>query len=156
MALCTLTAGGCDASGLADDELVGKVIRVADGDTITIQTPIGDQEKIRLFGIDAPERGQAFGRKSQRALADLVAGRTVTVLIQDEDPYGRLVGVVYADDETDVNAKMVDLGLAWVYRRYTNDPELIELEEDARDAGRGLWRDPDPLPPHVWRARNPR
>ncbi len=152
---CALCATACEAPSFAADELVGRVVRVADGDTITIQTAAGKQEKIRLFGIDAPERGQAFGRKSQQTLAALVAGKEVVIEIEDEDRYGRLVGMVYRGD-TNVNARMVEAGMAWVYRRYMDDPQWLDLEERARDEGRGLWRDPDPVWPGEWRSQNPR
>lgn len=151
--LLLLTWAACEIPKSEPDQITGKVVRVADGDTLTVRTATGEQTKIRLFGIDAPERSQAFGRKSQQSLADLVAGRDITIAIEDEDQYGRLVGVIYRDD-TNVNTAMLEQGMAWVYRRYNDDPEWIELETRARDERRGLWRDPNPVPPHEWRKRH--
>lgn len=135
------------------DEIRGKVVRVADGDTITVREPNSDQTKIRLFGIDAPERGQAFGQKSRKTLANLVANQTVDILIEDEDQYGRIVGIVLLNDKN-INLSMVESGMAWVYRRYQDNPEWIEAEENARDARRGLWIDSNPERPAEWRYRN--
>lgn len=155
--LCLLLSlSNCDGSWssyTAYDEIRGKVVRVADGDTITIREPDSEQTKVRLFGIDAPERGQAFGQKSRRTLAGLIANQTVDILIEDEDQYGRIVGIVLLDEEN-INLSMVKSGMAWVYRRYQDDPEWLEAEANARDAGRGLWSVPNPEPPADWRYRN--
>lgn len=137
------------------ERISGRVVNIADGDTLTIRTADGNTEKIRLFGIDAPERGQPFGRKAQAALDAMIAGKTVTVKIEDRDQYGRLVGVVFRDT-TNLNAAMLEQGMAWVYRKYTHDAEWIALETRARSERRGLWRDPNPVPPREWRKRHSR
>lgn len=132
-------------------ELTGKVVGIADGDTLTVlvdRKPV----KVRLEGIDAPERSQAFGARSREKLSELVFGKTVRVVTYGTDRYGRTLGVVFIDGEN-VNAKMIESGLAWHYKRYSSDAELDRLERDARREKRGLWSDPAPVEPWNWRAR---
>jgi len=120
-----------------------------DGDTLTIVID-GQQEKIRLSDIDTPERKQPYGTRAKQALSELAFGKTITVLTTTKDRYGRVIGHITADG-VDVNAELVRLGYAWVYRRYSNDKELIHLEENARSGGLGLWADSNPIPPWEWR-----
>jgi endonuclease YncB( thermonuclease family) len=129
----------------------GRVVRVFDGDTIELR--VGDEtRRIRLAGIDAPERGQPWAERSKQALAHRVFGREVRVNAVDVDRHGRLVGEVYADNVC-VNCELVRDGHVWVYRRYTDDPVLIGLEAEARAARRGLWGLPAEqiVPPWEWR-----
>ena len=131
----------------------GKVIGVTDGDTIKILHN-KQQLKIRLAEIDTPEKGQPYGNKAKQALSDLVFGKKVRVVKQDVDRYGRIVGRVYLGD-LDVNAEMVRLGYAWVYRKYAKDKTLYELEKQAQAERQGLWAVPDfqRIPPWEWRKR---
>ena len=133
-------------------ELTGRVVGISDGDTLTLLTDNRRQIRIRLYGIDAPEAHQPYGNRSRQALSALVFRRRVTVEVVDTDRYGRKVGRVIAGG-TDVNATMVRLGAAWVYRAYTNDPALLRLEAEARAARRGLWALPEAQrrPPWEWR-----
>jgi len=80
-----------------------------------------------------------------------VFGKSVTVQVLDRDRYGRTVGVVLLPDGRSLNHELVRAGLAWMYRRYTNDQSLSDLEEEARVARRGLWADPNPIAPWKWR-----
>jgi micrococcal nuclease len=129
--------------------LVGRVVKIADGDTLTML--IDDrQEKIRLSDIDTPERKQPFGMRAKQALADMTFGKTIIVETSTRDRYGRVIGHVVVDD-LDVNAELVRRGYAWVYRRYTDDAELIRLEQIARTEGLGLWAESNPIPPWEWR-----
>ena len=138
------------------EELTGKVIRVSDGDTITVLGPANQQHKIRLMGIDAPEKGQAFGNKSRDSLASIVAGRNVAVEWHKRDRYGRLVGQVFADSH-DVGIVQIERGMAWHYKAYAREqrPEDAQAyagaEVESRAARRGLWADPRPVPPWEWR-----
>jgi endonuclease YncB( thermonuclease family) len=132
--------------------LAGRVIAVHDGDTLSIRSASGLTTRVRLFGIDAPERGQAYGSASRRALAMLVAGREVRVVERGRDSYGRLLGTVHLEAQ-DVNARLVRDGYAWVYERFERDAALLALQAEAKAARRGLWRDPHPEPPWRWRAR---
>lgn len=136
---------------LMDPELTGKVVGISDGDTLTVlvdRKPV----KVRLEGIDAPERAQAFGARSREKLSEIVFGKTVRIVTYGTDRYGRTLGVVYIDG-VNVNAKMIESGLAWHYKRYSSDAELDRLERDARREKRGLWSDPAPVKPWNWRAR---
>jgi len=134
----------------AAPEFHGRVVGVADGDTITVLHD-GRAEKIRLYGIDAPEKGQAFGQRAKEFTAELAFGITVTVRVRDHDRYGRTVAEVVLPDGQSLNQELVRAGYAWWYRRYSKDPILARLEADAHDAHRGLWADPHPVPPWDWR-----
>ncbi|HEX7038315.1 MAG TPA: thermonuclease family protein [Pseudomonadales bacterium] len=129
--------------------LVGRVDYVADGDTLTVRIG-GQRHRIRLHEIDAPEQGQPGSREARRALADKVEGNYVRVQIADVDEYGRTVGKVWLG-ERDINRELVREGHAWAYRRYLDDSSLLEDEAAAREAGRGLWQHPAPVPPWEWR-----
>ena len=129
----------------------GPVVGVIDGDTIDILHN-GKAQRIRLYGIDCPEKGQAFGKVAKWATSALVFGRTVTIQTQDTDKYKRVVAHVLLADETNVNQKLVKDGWCWWYRKYApGDATLATLETTAREAKRGLWVDPYPIPPWEWR-----
>ena len=110
-----------------------------------------------LTDIDTPERQQPFGTKAKQTLSDLAFGKHASVIEITKDRYGRIVGRIYVDS-TDVNRELVAQGFAWVYRKYSNDAELLELEAQAMEKGLGLWADPNPIPPWEWRRgrRTPR
>jgi len=131
----------------------GRVVGVGDGDSITVLKE-RQQVKVRLVDIDAPERAQPFGNRSKQSLESLVKGKEVRVVERGKDRYDRVLGRVYHGD-IDVNAEQVRLGMAWVYRPFAGDTTLYEIEAGAREAKRGLWRDPHPTPPWQWRKANP-
>ena len=135
----------------AADTLTGKVVRIADGDTVTILVG-SNQVRVRLFGIDAPERGQDYSRKSKEALADLVFDKEVRVVVHDKDRYGRTVGDIYIGGLL-VNEKMIKDGWAWNYAHYSKSKHYAELEREAREAKRGLWAGKNPIPPWDYRAQ---
>jgi endonuclease YncB( thermonuclease family) len=133
-------------------EFTGQVVGVQDGDTLTVRKDGGVQVRIRLWGIDAPERGQAYTNPAKRYLASLAFGKTVRVLVRDYDHYGRTVGEVILPDGRNVNQEMVRSGYAWWFRRYApQDRVLAQLETEARQARRGLWADPQTEPPWDFR-----
>ena len=142
----------------SSSDLVGRVVKVADGDTITILDASKTQHKIRLQGIDAPEKGQAFGKVSRQYLAGMVAGREVRVAWQKRDRYQRILGTVFVDGR-DINLEMLKAGMAWHYKKYDTNPAYAKAESEARTARRGLWQDKNPTPPetfrHKGRARSP-
>ncbi len=109
-------------------DFTGRVVGVSDGDTITVLHN-GKGERIRLHGIDCPEKRQAFGKRAKQLTSNLVFGKTVTVQFVDRDRYGRTVGVVLLPDGRSLNHELVRAGLAWMYRRYTTDQSLSDLEE---------------------------
>lgn len=144
--------------GVCAQELRGRVVSVADGDTITVLDSTNTQHKIRLNGIDAPESKQDFGQVSKRNLSDLVFGKDVTVRWSKMDKYRRIVGTVFVGG-TNANLEQLKGGFAWYYRQYERDvaPDLRNAyeraEADARAARRGLWSQPNPQPP--WEFRHP-
>lgn len=133
------------------EKLSGKVVGITDGDTISV---LIDKEsiKVRLEGIDAPESGQSYGKKSKQALSEMVFEKSVTVNKTGKDRYGRTLGVVIVD-ELDVNAWMIEEGWAWHYTKYNDEDRLAKLEVAARTQKRGLWADDTPLAPWEFRAR---
>jgi micrococcal nuclease len=142
-ALCWPTAAFAD--------FTGKVVAVKDGDTLEVLTG-GVAVRVRLSGIDCPEKGQAFGQRAKQAASDLTFGKTVEVRDTGRDRYGRTVGEVMLQDGRSLNRELVRAGLAWWYRQYAKkDADLARLEKEAREAKLGLWADADPLPPWNWR-----
>jgi endonuclease YncB( thermonuclease family) len=132
-------------------DLLGQVVGIQDGDTLTLLTPERRQVRVRLYGIDAPESRQPYGTRAQQELSALVFRKQVLVTVEDTDHYGRTVGRIWVD-RPDVNAELVRRGAAWVYRQYNRDPALPPLEAEARQAKRGLWALPagEQVPPWVW------
>lgn len=132
----------------------GKVVGVADGDTITV---LRDKEQVRvsLYGIDTPEQSQAFSKKAKQFTSGIVFGEQVRVESITEDRYGRTVGIVFLDGLI-LNEELIAVGLAWVYTRYCDRPicqKWKRLEFEAREAKMGLWADPNPIPPWMFRRK---
>ena len=132
-------------TGIAGDSFSGNVVAISDGDTIRVMHN-GRAERIRLWGIDCPEKRQPFGTRATQFTGDLAFGKDVKVLVRDVDRYGRTVGEVILPDGRSLNRELVRAGLAWWYRHYApNDRELERLEAEARTARRGLWADKEPV-----------
>ncbi len=137
--------------------VVGKVVSVTDGDTITVLDDQRTQHKIRLAGIDAPEKAQAFGQRSKEALSALVFGSRVTVETEKQDRYRRTIGKVVIDGR-DANLAMVVAGMAWHYKKYEGEQSLsdrllyADAEREAREVRRGLWQDAAPTAPWDFRS----
>ena len=146
----------CTAS--ASKIIQGKVVSVADGDTITVLDAEKTQHKIRLQGIDAPEKAQAFGAKSKQALYEMVHGKTVQVSFEKSDKYGRILGKVLLDGQ-DICHQQIRAGLAWHYKKYQNQQPLADRdaysasETEANNEKLGLWSDPRPVAPWDFRKR---
>lgn len=129
----------------------GEVVSVLDGDTIDVLHN-GKAERIRLHGIDCPEKGQPYGNQAKRATSTLIFAQHVTLQIHGRDKYGRILAEVLLADGTNVNHTLVKDGWCWWYRKYApNDTTFEQLEREAIEAGRGLWVDPEPLPPWEYR-----
>ena len=143
----------CDALAAT---LAGRVVGVSDGDTVTVLTAENRQFKIRLSGIDAPEKKQPFGAHAKETLSRQLFGQAVTVEWTKTDRYGRIVGKIEVDG-VDANLEQIREGSAWVYTQYlrelpVEDRKLyLEAERQAKSERRGLWRDNDPEPPWQWR-----
>ena len=128
------------------------MVGIADGDTITVLQN-KTQYKIRLYGIDTPEKAQDFGKRAKQFTSGLVYGKHVKVVQEDVDRYGRIVGMVYVDGVC-VNEEIIKNGFAWVYKRYCNSPVCetwLNLESEARSSGAGLWSHKNPIPPWDFR-----
>ena len=142
--------------GANAEAITGRVVGIADGDTVTVLDAARVQHKLRLSGIDAPEKAQPFGNRSKESLSDLAFDKTVTVETDKRDRYGREVGKVLVNGR-DVNLIQVERGMAWHYKAYEreqspSDRKLYDAAEaDARAGRRGLWRDADPVPPWDYR-----
>lgn len=132
-------------------EFQARVIRIADGDTLTVlfqKRPV----RLRLLGVDAPEVRQAYGNRARRFAASLVFGKTVTVRAISNDRYGRKLVTIILPDGRNLNHELVRAGFAWWFRRYApGDRELERLEARARGERVGLWQDTNPTPPWEFR-----
>ena len=137
----------------ARGDFVGKVVGVSDGDTIEVMRA-GRAVRVRLEGVDCPESRQAYGTRAKQFTSELVFGKTVSVQVRGTDQYGRILGEVILPNGRSLNRELVRNGYAWWYRRYSNDPVLQQLEQEARRERRGLWRDRNPTPP--WEFRRER
>lgn len=153
LAICVAVAAPLPA---ASEPALAKVVGVHDGDTVTVLDADSRQLRVRLAGIDAPERGQAFGQRSKEALSDCAFAKEVVLVGDKVDRYGRLVAKVLATG-VDCNLRQVSLGLAWHYKQYEREQSgaerraYAEAENAARDAGAGLWRE-RPQPPWEYRS----
>lgn len=139
---------------LADPKiLTGRVVAISDGDTVTILDADKTQHKIRLAGIDAPEKKQAFGTKSREALAEMIHEKDVVVEWSSRDKYGRIIGVIRIG-ERNINREMIAGGWAWHYRQFSKSKGLQAAEDEAREKRRGLWADEKtPEPPWEFRKQ---
>src|SRR5210317_1981017 len=134
----------------------GEVVGITDGDTITVlNSKTLKGVKIRLYGIDTPERGQAFSKRAKQFTSKLVYGKVVEVKVMATDRYGRTVAMIYADN-TLLNEELVKAGMAWVFWKYCHHP-ICETWENfqlrARFDKRGLWADPNRIPPWEYRRK---
>jgi len=152
-------------SGAVSADISGKVVAVTDGDTIKVLDSNHVQHKVRLSGIDAPEKGQPFGNASRQNLASLVAGKDVRIETSKKDRYGRVLGKVWVQPQDcpgcgktlDANHAQILSGMAWRYLDYVKDlpPEdrgrYESAETEARKRRRGLWSEANAIPPWAWR-----
>lgn len=158
MAVCVVfVAGHCAAGKRLEQELRGRVVAIADGDTFTLLGPENQQYKIRMQGIDAPEKRQAFGSASKKSLSDKIFQSDVRILWKSRDKYGRLLGEVYLGDRH-INLEQVSDGMAWWYVEYApSAKDLKAAEQRARKDSLGLWKDvattTPPIPPWEWRKQ---
>lgn len=141
----------------AADTILGRVVGVTDGDTISVVAEENRQFKVRLAGIDAPEKKQPFGQKSKAMLAEKIYGKQVVVEWNKRDRYQRIVGKVVADG-SDVGLSLISSGLAWHYKKYESEQtqedrrRYSDAEVLARSNRLGVWSEENPTPPWVWRS----
>lgn len=139
---------------IKDPNLIqGHVVGVTDGDTFTLLTKQKKQIKIRLYGIDCPEKGQDFGQIAKQKLSMLIFNKDVIAKRKDTDRYGRTVAIVYDKNNTCINEEMLRSGLAWHYIRYDSNPAWEQMQNGARNKKVGLWAHPNPIPPWQWRVK---
>lgn len=140
---------------LAAGTVTGRIVGVTDGDTVKILTADKKEIKVRLYGVDCPEKAQAFGQVAKKFTSDLAFGKDARVEVIDTDRYDRSVGIVKTGERSSVNEQLVAAGLAWRYAQYCKrEPlctDLGRLEQEARTAKRGLWADQNPVAPWQWR-----
>ena len=130
-----------------------QVVGITDGDTFKGLTKENEEIKYRIYGIDAPEKKQAFGTKSKEYLSNLIFGKTVGIKVDSKDRYGRLIVWVITPDGKDVSAEMIKAGMAWHYKQY-DDTELYEtLETEAKGNHTGLWLDNESIAPWEFRKK---
>jgi micrococcal nuclease len=139
-------------------EIRGTAVAISDGDTFTLKDAGNQTYKIRLAGIDAPEKKQDYGSRAKIELSSLIWGKPLTVEIIDTDRYKRNIGRVSTPETGKhpagaVNLRMVENGMAWHYSQYDKSPELAKAEKKARDAKKGLWEKPGAVAP--WKFRKP-
>ena len=138
--------------------LVGKVVGVSDGDTITVLDATRTEHKVRLMGIDAPEKSQDFGNQSKRALSNYIYQKEVTVEYKKFDKYKRKVGKVIFEGK-DICLLMIELGLAWHYKDYEKEQSKADrdlysqAELKARNEKRGLWQTGNAIEPSIFRQK---
>lgn len=153
-----LAPAGTGAAPGTADTLAGESIAVQDGDSFILRADDGRKLRIRIEGIDAPEKGQPFADVSRRHLAALLRARHLTLEVRKIDPYGRQVAQV-RDGDTDVGLAQIEAGLAWFFRRYQAEQPpaarraYAQAEAHAREAGSGLWRETAPQPPWEYRRQ---
>lgn len=138
------------AGPAAAEEFTGRVVGVTDGDTIKV-LHAHQSETVRLLGVDAPEKRQAYGDRARQFTAELAFDRSVTVRSSGRDRNGRLLGEVLLPDGRSLNQELVRAGYAWWFRKYSSDIRLARLEEEARQDRRGLWADAAPTAPWEYR-----
>jgi micrococcal nuclease len=147
-----LSLSACHSPSSGSGPVRGKVIGIKDGDTFEILID-RKPEVVRLAHIDCPERGQPFGKAAKQFASDLCFGRQVVVKEEDRrDRYGRMIATVSLPKGTVVNKELVRAGLAWHFTRYSSDTAYALLEQQARNAGVGLWSEVTAIPPWEWRS----
>jgi micrococcal nuclease len=147
---------GQEENGLIQDArkagklLSGKVVGISDGDTFKLLMEGNQTVRVRLHGVDAPEKGQDYSTQARQALSALIFGKEVHVIQKNKDRYGRIVGVVYADGQN-ANEELLKSGLVWHYKEYDKNEDWAVMEMQAREQKRGLWSQPNPTAPWQWR-----
>ena len=144
---------GCNATRETDvlTEHSGKVIKIVDGDTYDILLKDNISKRIRMDGIDAPERGMPFYKVSKDYLGDLCFGEIVQIKQTSTDRYGRTIAKTYLANGSEVGLLMITAGVAWHYKQYSTDAQLANAEIEARKNRIGLWVDEAPVAPWAWR-----
>ena len=155
--LLSLIASSCNFSDAEKSKIVlnsnsGKVISIIDGDTYDILLSGNKTVRIRMEGIDAPEKGMPFYKAAKKHLSVLCFGKTIRLEVHDEDSRKRKIAFSYLEDGRELSHEMIKAGMAWHFTKYNNDADLAKLESEARELKIGLWLDESPMPPWVNRS----
>ena len=142
---------GCYIFTSQNNFVSGQVIKVIDGDTYDLLLKDKTIIRVRMDGIDAPERGMSYSKKATQYLGELCKNQTVRIVKNNIDRYGRTISYSYLKDGRELSREMLKAGYAWHYKEYNSDPVFAALEEEARQAKRGLWKDKNPMVP--WNIR---
>lgn len=143
---------GCNAENKTIETDTGDVVKIIDGDTYDIQID-GKQTRIRMYGIDAPEKGMDFYKVSKNYLGALCKGNQIKIQRIDKDRYGRIIAKSYLPDGKELGAEMIKAGLAWHFKRYSKDEDLSSLELSSRTHKYGIWSMDHPTPPWEYRKK---
>lgn len=150
--LCVLCIYAAVATAPAFADFTGKVVAITNGDTIKVMHN-GKPEKLRLNGIDCPEKWQLYGQRAKQAASDFAFGKTVTAKTLGHDKFGRTLADVTLPDGRVLNQELVKVGMCWWFRKQAPKDTVLEgLEKEAREAKHGFWADPKPpYPPRLFR-----
>jgi endonuclease YncB( thermonuclease family) len=129
-----------------------KVIKIIDGDTITVLSELDKQYKVRLAEIDAPEKTQPYGKNAKEELSNKIFQKKIKILWKEKDQYDRVIGQLYIGSRY-INQEMVEEGWAWNYEKYSSNNEIAKSQENAKTYKKGLWQSPNPIPPWKWRKK---
>jgi endonuclease YncB( thermonuclease family) len=132
-------------------QIKGKVIKIADGDTYTLLNDENKPVKIRMYGMDCPEKMQPYGRVAKDYLASLIFSKIVEIKVLKADRFGRILAVTFCEGKN-INEEMLKAGLAWHYKYYDSNARWAELEQKAKEKKVGLWKDSHPIAPWEWRS----
>ncbi len=143
---------GVSLNGFSENVLTGKVTNVIDGNTIEMTTSDNELYKIMLFGVDSPELGQEFGAKAKIFLKKMIFNKNVHVTLQGKDRWGNRLGIILIEGTTDPRYELLEAGLTWTAER-NPIPELELVKNQAREKGKGLWKEKDPTPPWIYRRQ---
>lgn len=149
--LFSCTSPATKNTGDGEPGLRGRAVKIVDGDTFDLLLPEERTVRIRLHGVDCPERGMDYGKEAKQVFGELMQDQQLRVVTVDSDRYGRVVGDVYTTSGTWVNFELVKRGMAWHYTDYSADERLAAAEREARDARVGLWSQARPVAPWEWR-----
>ena len=138
---------------LAQTIYTGQVIAIKDGDTVVVIDSLNTQTTLRLAEVDCPEKNQPFGNKAKKFTSDQVYLKTVKYVVTDIDRYGRLIAMIYYDDNKYLSAEIIKAGMGWHFKKYSTSKELQDLEITAKKNKKGLWIDSNPVEPSAWRKQ---
>jgi endonuclease YncB( thermonuclease family) len=139
----------CLSAPCSASDFTAHVVGVIDGDTIKVVSD-GEETRIRLYGIDCPEKGQPYWRAAKDFVIQSVSGKNIQITVRGKDRYNRSIGVVFYDDKC-LNEELLKAGLAWHYKKYSNDQLYADLEMKAKQEKRGLWSEMNATAPWDYR-----